>query len=261
MQTVISADGTEIAFERSGTGPALIIVGGALADHSFYAPLASELRRRFTVYTYDRRGRGQSGDTSPYAVEREVDDLAALIDHAGAPVAVYGHSAGAALALRAAAAGGLGIAGLVLADPPFTPHGENDEAARAEFAEEAARLQELHHKGDHRGSVKLFLGGMGVPEDDVEEMLDSPAGAGMLDTGRALPYDYAVLGDGLVPTALATKVTAPTLILAPEGMPETAQALADAVPGARFEALKGPTYETPPGELAERVTEFLERRA
>ena len=67
----------------------------------------------------------------------------------------------------------------MLADPPFTPHGENDEAARAQFAEEAARLQELHDKGDHRGSVKLFLGGMGVPDDDVEEMLYSPAGAGM----------------------------------------------------------------------------------
>jgi pimeloyl-ACP methyl ester carboxylesterase len=259
MQTVTSSDGTEIAFERSGSGPALIIVGGALADHSFYAPLADELRRHFTVYTYDRRGRGQSGDTSPYAVEREVDDLAALIDHAGAPVAVYGHSAGAALALRAAA-GDLPIAKLVLADPPFTPHGEDDEAATAEFAEEAARIQELHDNGDHRGSVKLFLGGMGVPEDDVEEMLDSPAGAGMLDTGRALPYDYAVLGDGLVPTALAAKVTAPTLILAPAGMPETAQALADAIPGARFEALSGSTYETPPGELAERVAGFLKDR-
>jgi pimeloyl-ACP methyl ester carboxylesterase len=181
MQTVISPDGTEIAFERSGSGPALLIVGGALADHSFYAPLAAALSRRFTVYTYDRRGRGQSGDTSPYAVERELEDLAALIDHAGAPVFVYGHSAGAALALRAAGAG-LPIAKLVLADPPFTPHGQNDEAARAQFAEEAARLQELHDKGDHRGSVKLFLGGMGVPDDEVEEMLDSPAGAGMLDT-------------------------------------------------------------------------------
>jgi hypothetical protein len=102
---------------------------------------------------------------------------------------------------------------------------------------------------------------MGVPDDDIEELLDSPAGAGMLDTGRALPYDYAVLGDGLVPTALVAKVTAPTLILAAEAMPETAQALAEAIPGARFDALKGPTYETPPAELAERVAEFLDTRA
>jgi pimeloyl-ACP methyl ester carboxylesterase len=145
MQKVISTDGTEIAFERSGSGPALIIVGGSLADHQCYLPLANELSRHFTVYTYDRRGRGQSGDTGAYAVEREVEDLAALVDHARAPVFVYGHSAGSALALRAAATGP-GIARLVLADPPFTPHGENDEVAKAAFAEEAARLQELHDK-------------------------------------------------------------------------------------------------------------------
>ena len=257
MQKVISTDGTEIAFERSGRGPALIIVGGSLADHQFYLPLAKELSRHFTVYNYDRRGRGQRGDTGAYAVEREVEDLATLVDHAGAPVFVYGHSAGSALALRAAAAGP-GIARLVLADPPFTPHSENDEVAKAEFAEEAARLRELHDRGDHRASVKLFLGGMGLPAEDVEGMLDSPAGASVADSARALPYDYAVLGDGLVPTNLAAKVTVPTVILAATAMPETAQALADAMPNARFEAMKGSAHETPPAEIAERVTRFLE---
>lgn len=257
MQKVISTDGTEIAFERSGRGPALIIVGGSLADHRFYVPLANELSRHFTVYTYDRRGRGQSGDASPYAVEREVEDLAALVDHARGPVFVYGHSAGSALALRAAAAVP-GIAQLVLADPPFTPHSENDEVARAAFAEEAARLQELHDRGDDKASVKLFLGGMGIPDEDIEGMLDSPAGASMTDSARALPYDYAVLGDGLVPTNLAAKVTVPTVILAARAMPETAQALADAMPNARFEAMKGAAHETPPAEIAGRVTGFLE---
>jgi pimeloyl-ACP methyl ester carboxylesterase len=255
MQKVISTDGTEIAFERSGSGPALIIVGGSLADHQFYVPLANGLSRHFTVYTYDRRGRGQSGDTSPYAVEREVEDLAALVEHAREPVFVYGHSAGSALALRAAASG-LGIAKLVLADPPFTPHSDNDEVAKAEFTEEAARLQELHDKGDYRASVKLFLGGMGVVDEDVEGMLDSPAGEGMIGSARALPYDYAVLGDGLVPTNLAAKVAVPTVILAARAMPETAQALADAMPNARFEAMEGSAHETPPAEIAERVTRF-----
>jgi hypothetical protein len=91
MQKVISIDGTEIAFERLGRGPALIIVGGSLADHRFYVPLANELSRHFMVYNYDRRGRGQSGDTSAYTVERELEDLAALVDHAREPVFVYGH--------------------------------------------------------------------------------------------------------------------------------------------------------------------------
>ena len=257
MQKVISTDGTEIAFERSGSGPALIIVGGSLADHQFYLPLANELSRHFTVYNYDRRGRGQSGDTGAYAVERELEDLAALVDHAGEPVFVYGHSAGSALALRAAASGP-GIGRLVLADPPFTPHGENDEVAKAEFAEEAARLRELHDRGDYRASVKLFLGSMGISDEAIEGMLDSPSGAGMTDSARALPYDYAVLGDGLVPTNLAAKVTVPTVILAARAMPETAQALADAMPNARFEAMEGSAHETPPAEIAERVTRFLE---
>jgi pimeloyl-ACP methyl ester carboxylesterase len=233
VQRVISTDGTEIAFERSGRGPALIIVGGALADHQFYGPLANELSSHFTVYTYDRRGRGQSGDTSAYAVERELEDLAAPVGHAGEPVFVHGHSAGSALALRAAAAVP-GIAKLVLADPPFTPQSENDEVAKAEFAEEASRLQELHNRGDYRASVKLFLGGMGIADEAIEAMLDSPAGASMIDSARGLPYDYAVLGDGLVPTNLADKVTVPTVILAARAMPETAQALADAMPNARL---------------------------
>ena len=256
----MSTDGTEIAFERSGRGPALIIVGGSLADHQFYVPLANELSTHFTVYTYDRRGRGQSGDAGAYTVERELEDLAALVEHARGPVFVYGHSAGSALALRAAASD-LGIAKLVLADPPFTPHSENDEMAKAEFAEEAARLQELRDKGDHRASVKLFLGDMGVSDEDIEVMLNSPAGESMLNSARALPYDYAVLGDGLVPTNLAAKVTAPTAILAAREMPETAQALADAMPNARFEAMEGSAHETPPAEIAERVTRFLESQA
>lgn len=257
MLKVVSTDGTEIAVERSGGGPALIIVGGSLADHQFYQPLANELSRRFTVYNYDRRGRGQSGYASADAVERELEDLAALVDHAGGPAFVYGHSAGSALALQAAAAG-LEIAKLVLADPPFTPHGDHDEAARAEFAEEAARLQQLHDSGDHRGAVKLFLGGMGVSEQEIDAMLDSPAGASMLNSARGLPNDYAVLGDGLVPTELAAKVAVPTLILAPAAMPEAAQALAAAMPNARVNAMDSAAHATPPAAIAQPVTAFLE---
>ena len=106
MRRITSKDGTEIAFEKSGAGSALIIVGGALADHTFYIPLSNELTRHFTVYNFDRRGRGQSGDTTPYAVEREVEDVDSLIAYAKEPVFMYGHSAGSALALRAAVSNG-----------------------------------------------------------------------------------------------------------------------------------------------------------
>ena len=256
MEKVTSSDGTRIAFERLGEGPALMIVGGSLADHRFYAPLANELAKRFTVYSFDRRGRGQSGDTEPYAVEREVDDVGALIAHAEEPVLVYGHSAGSALALRAAASG-LDIAKLALADPPFTPRGEDDEAAKAEHAEQAARIRELNDRGDYEGSAKFFLKDYGLSDEDLEAMFRSPAGEAMLDCARALPYDYAVLGDGLVPTELAAKVNLPTVILAAEAMPETAQALAVAMPNARLRAMETSAHELPPEVLAPVLKEVF----
>jgi pimeloyl-ACP methyl ester carboxylesterase len=253
---VTSGDGTRIAFERSGEGPALVMVGGSLADHRFYAPLANELAEHFTVYNFDRRGRGESGDTRPYGVEREVEDVGALVAHAEGAVFLYGHSAGAALALRTAAAG-LDIAKLALADPPFAPRGENDEAAKAEHAEQATHIRELNDRGDYKGSVKYFLKDYGLPDEDLEAMLRSPAGNGMLHCARALPYDYAVLGDGLVPTELAAEVDLPTLILAAEAMPETALALAQAMPKARVRPMEASAHELAPEVLAPVLKDFF----
>lgn len=249
VATVTSDDGTPIAFDLLGDGPPIIVAGGSLADRRFYAPLADELARHFTVYSFDRRGRGRSGDAEPYAVEREVEDVGALIAHANAPVFMYGHSAGSALALRAAASG-LDVARLALADPPFTPRGEDDEAARTEHAEQAAQIQELNDKGDYKGSARFFLKDYGLSEEDLEAMFKSPAGKAMLGCARALPYDYALLGDGLVPTELAARVNVPTLVLATEAMPQTAKALADAMPNARFRAMEASAHELPPEDLA-----------
>jgi hypothetical protein len=103
METVTSSDGTTIAFDRLGDGPPVIVVGGQLCDRSLTRPTAEELAKRFTVFNYDRRGRGDSGDTAPYALEREVEDIGALIAEAGRAASVYGHSSGAALAIHAAA--------------------------------------------------------------------------------------------------------------------------------------------------------------
>jgi pimeloyl-ACP methyl ester carboxylesterase len=256
MKSVTSKDGTTIAFERSGRGPSLIIIGGSLADHQFYQPLVDQLAKHFTVYNFDRRGRGQSGDAGDYAVEREIEDVATLVDHAEEPVYMCGHSAGSALALRAAAAG-LNIKKLALADPPYTPHSENDESAKAQYAEEAGRIQELNAKGDYKGSAKLFLSGYGLSDEDLEGMFHSPGGESMIDCARALPYDYAMLGDELVPTELAAKVRVPTLVLAPQAMPETAQALVSAMPNARFQAMEAPMHEMPAADLAEKIRSFF----
>jgi pimeloyl-ACP methyl ester carboxylesterase len=256
MQKVTSKDGTEIAFEKSGNGPALIIVGGSLADHQFYAPLADELAKQFMVYNFDRRGRGETGDHGAYAVDGEIEDVAALIDLAKVPIYMYGHSAGSALALKAAASG-LIITKLALADPPFTPRGKNIEEAKTEFAEEVRRINELHNKGDHRSSVKFFLGGMRLSDEDIEGILESPAGEAMIYSARALPYDYALLGDGIVPINLAAKVKVPTVIFAHKAMPETAHALTDVMSNASFQGLEVSAHETPPADMAEKLTRFF----
>jgi Alpha/beta hydrolase family len=226
-------------------------------DHRFYIPLATELARHFTVYNFDRRGRGQSGDTQPYTVECELDDLAALADDAGEPVLVYGQSAGSAFALRAAAAG-LSIAKLVLADPPYGRHSDADEAAaRARQAEAAATIQAFHDRGDHRGNAAFFLSGFGLPPQEVDDLLASPAGQMMIDSARALPYDYSMVGDGLVPNELAARVDAPTLILAAETAPATAQALAEIMPRAELQTLRASTHDLAPTEIAAAVLPFF----
>lgn len=254
MNSITSEDGTQIAYEKSGSGPSLVIVGGALGDHNFYAPLAAQLERSFTVFNVDRRGRGESGDTLPYSVAREVEDIAAIIDVAGEPAVIYGHSAGSALALRAAAAG-LPIVKLILADPPYMPHSDNDNAAIAQFADEKAKVQELHDRGDHRGNAARFLGGFGLSEDDVDGMLDSPAGTGMIDSAKALPYDYAVLGNGLVPTHVAEQINVPVVILSAGNSLDAAKELEKSMPHAALQRLSSDTHEMSPDALADRVKE------
>lgn len=256
MQQVVSEDGTVVAFAKVGTGPSLIIVGGALADHHFYDPLASELAHQFTVYSVDRRGHGQSGDTAPYSVEREIEDLNAIINQTREPVFMYGHSAGAALALRAAAAGSR-LTKLVLADAPYTPRGQHDAAAVAQFVEETRRIRALCAEGDHKGSAAFFLSGFGLPDEVIEEMLASSAGAQMIHNAKALPYDYAVLGDGLIPLELAAQVAIPTLVLASEGTLESSQMLASALPHARFQLLDAPTHALAANTLAQVLVDFF----
>ncbi|HEX8509220.1 MAG TPA: alpha/beta fold hydrolase [Propionibacteriaceae bacterium] len=159
-----------------------------------------------------------------YEVGREVDDVAAVAAEAGGGVHVYGHSAASALALRAAAAG-VGIDRLVLADPSFTPPGSDEAGARAEHTEQTQHIEQLNGAGDYRASVRFFLSGYGLTDDALEGMLSSPAGESMLAAARVLPYDHAMLGDGIVPTDLAAKARNPTLVLAAEDQPSTARPL------------------------------------
>lgn len=175
MLFVNSKDGTRIAYEKSGQGEAVLIIGGALADHQNYVPLAINLSSRFEVYNIDRRGRGKSTDTMPYTIEREVEDIQAIINSIGKPVILYGHSSGSALAILVAA-GGSNVSNLVIADPPFTPHGIEDDKSIASFKEEIEIIQNFHDNGDHRGSATFFLSGFGLTVEEVEGILSSPVG-------------------------------------------------------------------------------------
>src|SRR3954451_8147616 len=178
MHKVTSRDGTPIAFDRLGDGPPVIMVCGAMCDRALLRPTAEELAKCFTVFNYDRRGRGDSGDTAPYAVEREIEDIGALVAEAGGKASVYGHSSGAGLVLHAAAHGRprSPIAKIVLHDPPYAPEG--DEEARRASREYGKNLEAMLSKDRHGDAVELFMTLVGMPQEMVEVMRRTPTWAG-----------------------------------------------------------------------------------
>ncbi|MGH8824900.1 MAG: alpha/beta fold hydrolase [Jiangellaceae bacterium] len=254
-----SRDGTRIAFERLGDGEPVILVGGALQGRATYRPLAAELSRHLTVFNYDRRGRGDSGDTAPYAVEREIDDLAALIAEAGATASVYGHSSGAALVLHAAARG-LPLDTIVLHEPPFGSGSAQERQAEQDEAEHIAALLAADRRGD---AVAFFLASMGMPAEIVDHLAQDPA---MLANAPTILYDpFEVTSvhsrDGLTPAQQASSVTVPALVLAggasPEWMIDTGRQIADALPNGRLHVLHGQEHVVAPDVLAPVLAEFI----
>jgi pimeloyl-ACP methyl ester carboxylesterase len=241
MPQVTSADGTTIAYERTGAGPALVLVDGALC-HRAAGPmrlLAALLRDRFTVYAYDRRGRGESGDTPPYAVGREIEDLRAVLAEAGEAY-VYGISSGAALALAAA---GPRMIRLALYEPPFL-------GADAEYT---ARLTELLVAGRRGDAVALFMTHVGVPEQAVAGIRRQPGWAALEAIAPTLAYDDAVLARGP-----AMSVTVPTLVLSGGASPDGLQRAAKAtLPEEPHRTLDGETHDVAPEALAPILSEFF----
>jgi hypothetical protein len=256
METVQSRDGTRLAFDQLGEGPPLVIVAGASCDRLVDAALADALARHFTVLNYDRRGRGDSGDTLPFTVEREVDDLDALLAAAGGTATVVGLSSGAALAAEAAAAG-LPIAALVLWEPPFTVDAEGRRLA----GEYTDRLHDLL-AADQRGeALAHFMRRVGLPEGMIAGMRKSPywkVGESMAPT---LAYDAAVMGDdAAIPTERYGRIGVHTLVLAgsesPEPMRRAAQHVAAAIPRARYDVLDGQDHDVAPHVLTAAVARF-----
>ncbi|MEH0546994.1 alpha/beta hydrolase [Streptomyces sp. B21-105] len=255
----ISRDGTELAYSRAGQGPALILVSGAMSTGGTVAPLAGLLADRFTVLWYDRRGRGESGDTAPYAVEREVEDLGALVEAAGGEAALYGVSSGGALVLEAAAAG-LPVRRVAVYETPFAV----DEEGTRERAAYTAALTEALAQGRRGDAVELFLRLTGLAEEMIQGARRSPMWAGMEAVAPTLAYDDAVMGGGPAPRERLASVGVPVLAVAGEASPpwlrEAVRTVAEAVPRGTYRTLEGQSHMVDPNVLAPVLAEFFSAR-
>jgi pimeloyl-ACP methyl ester carboxylesterase len=256
---VSSRDGTPIAFERLGVGEPVVLVAGSLQGMATLHPYAEELSRHLTVFNYDRRGRGDSGDTAPYAVEREIEDLSAVVAEAGGRASLYGHSSGAALVLHAASYG-LPIDKIVLHEPPFGPG--TDEERRVE-QQEAERISALLAQERRREAVTFYLASMGMPTEVVDHLSQDPA---MLANAPTIPYDpFEIMSEhsrgGKTPADQARSVTVLALVLvggaSPEWMIDAGRHIADALPNGRLRVLEGQEHVVPPEVLVPVLTAFI----
>lgn len=256
MNTVTSKDGTAIAFDRLGDGPPVILVSGGPNDRSANAPLAALLAPHLTVINYDRRGRGGSGDTAPYAVDREVEDLDALIGEAGGSAGLYGTSSGAAFALEAAARG-LAITSLALWEPPFIVDDSRPPVPR----DYKAQLSEMISAGRRGDAIEYFMTTMvGMPAELVAPMRQAPFWQSMEDLAHTILYEADVMGDYSLPAKRVASVTVPTLVLDGGQSPwlaHGADAVADALPDARRRTVQGQPHNVAADAVAPALTEFF----
>ncbi len=257
MDQVISKDGTTIAFDRLGDGPAVILVSGGSVDRFSNAGLADLLAADFTVYNYDRRGRGPSGDTLPYAIEREVEDIDAVVAAAGGSAHLYGSSSGAALALIAAEQLPGKITKLALWEPPFIL----DAKARPP-ADQVEQYNTMLAEGRRGDAARYFMEKIvRMPAEFVAGARSQPWWAATEALAHTLPYDATIMGDYSLPTERAAAVSIPTIVLdggASFGfMGPTADALAGVLPHGRRVTLAGQEHNIDPNVLAPALKEFF----
>lgn len=262
MQTVKSKDGTPIAYEKTGNGPALILVGGAFQDHNGLASHAALLAEKFTVYNYDRRGRGESGNTEPYAVQREIEDIAALIQEAGGEAFVFGGSSGGVLALDAAAAD-IGITKLAVYEPPFVVD-DTRPAAPEHFADKIREMIEQGRRGD--AAEAFMVQGANMPAETVAGMRGAPFwGPGVEAVAHTLIQDAMIMEGTMLGKPLPAErwngITIPVLVMAGENSPAWAQAgvkaLTQLLPDAESKILKGQMHDVSAEALSPALVEYL----
>jgi alpha/beta hydrolase family protein len=264
MSRVTSKDGTSIAYERLGGGSAVVLVGGGLDDGSENGPLAAELAGHFTVYNYARRGRGDSGDTPPYAVRREIEDIEALIAEAGGSASLYGVSSGGALVLEAAAAG-IALDKLAVYEVPYNVADDWPPRWR-EYVEQVGAALAEGRRGD---ALELFMRLAGSSGEEVTGARHSPYWSGMEALAHTLAYDAACLTTGQPPVARLAKITRPTLVATGVGarlpgaanwvlaLDAAADAIAASIPRAERQTFDGQGHVADPKVVAARLERFF----
>ena len=256
--TVISKDGTRIAYDKMGHGQVVILVLGALNSRKSGTKLAKLLSSQFTTITYDRRGRGQSTDTTPYSPQREVEDLWALIAAVGGPVCLYGHSSGAAVALEAAIRLRKQVKKLAIYEAPYAVSRDTRNAAKKYYA----ALKKLLASGRNGDAVALFIRSVGVSDKQIQALKRMAMWRGLERLAPTLAYDSQVLGEGhSLPAARLSRVTTQTLVMhggagAPS-MRDAAEAISEAIPKARLRTLAGQTHGVSPKAIVPVLEEFF----
>ena len=258
MHTTTSKDGTVLAYDVYGAGPALIYITGASCFRRF-APVVHDARtfsKEFTVYHYDRRGRGDSGDVQPWSVEREVEDIEALIDAAGGKACLYGHSSGAVLALEASLRLGDKVQKAVLFDASYV----HDKASQAEYARLRERIGRLLKDGKNAAAMKGFLRGIGMPGVFVTLLPLFPGWRTMKALAPTLAYDMALTSD-LPPVERAAALRVPLHIVVGQKSPvelhHVAEQLARAIPDSRLTTLAGQDHLASAKALLPLLVAFL----
>ncbi len=256
MFKVTSRDGTTIAYDKKGQGPLLILVLGALNRRSQGKKLTELLADRFTVVSYDRRGRGDSTDTLPYATDKEIEDIEALIDELGDSAYLYGHSSGCVLALIAAKKLNDKVKSLALYELPYDADPSAQKTSHA-YRKELARLLAQDNRGD---AVALFIKSVGVTDKQIAAMKRLPMWKGLTAMAQTLAYDTIELMEQY-PTLDIKSVPTKTLVMygaaSPAFMGDTAQKLSEILPNATCKALEGQTHDVKANVLAPVLAEFL----
>jgi pimeloyl-ACP methyl ester carboxylesterase len=263
MYKTISADGTPLVYDRVGQGPAVIFVLGATATRGLAAQQGdADADTPFTAYVYDRRGRGDSGDTPPYAVEREIEDLEAMIDAAGGSAFVFGHSSGAVLALRAAGQLGNKIKKVALYEPPFII----DDSRPPIPADYVIHLRELSAAGRSEEALIYFMTvAVGIPAEYIDGMKQAPFWASSVGVAHTISYDGEIMGDTMYgnPAALGqfAHITTPALVMVGGNSPAYQQnavaSLAKILPNAQYQSMAGQDHGIAPEVLNPALAAFF----